>query len=177
MVLSPFSVFTNRLRLVSATYQLKIEERFNFRRDSSVKQFEGSGLERVKIIARYADGRVAKGFCQDFSPTNPQFHLVSAKAGAADQATKVLVKDLKAVFFVRDFEGNPQYKKCTQPAEEPRPSGRKMEVPFADGEVLVGSTMGYDRQRPGFFFFPADPGSNNLRVFAVSAGLKSVRFL
>lgn len=118
-----------------------------------------------------------KGFCQDFSPKNPQFHLVSAEPGAGEQATRVLVKDLKAVFFVRDFGGNAQYNERRQFAEAERPSGRKVEVTFVDGEVLVGSTMGYDPQRPGFFCFPADPQSNNLRVFVVSSALKQVRFL
>lgn len=95
-------------------------------------------MERVKIIVRDADGRIAKGFCQDFSPANPQFHLVSVEPGAAEQATRVQVKDLKAVYFVWDFEGNSQYKKCIQSAGEQRPAGRKMEVTFADGEVLSG---------------------------------------
>ena len=39
-----------------------------------------------------------------------------------------------------------------------------------DGEVLVGSTLGYDPKRQGFFIFPADPKSNNVRVYIVSSG-------
>jgi hypothetical protein len=52
-----------------------------------------------------------------------------------------------------------------------------MEVTFKDGEVLVGTTLGYDPSRPGFFIFPADPKSNNIRVFAVATAVKKVRFL
>lgn len=134
-------------------------------------------LERVKIVVHYADGRVVKGFCQDFSAKNPQFHLIAAEAGPSEQGTRVLVKELKAVFFVRDFEGNPKSNECNQFAGEQRPPGRKVEVTFVDGEVLVGSTLGYDPQRPGFFFFPSDPASNNLRVFVVSTVVRNVRFL
>lgn len=56
-------------------------------------------------------------------------------------------------------------------------SGKKIEVTFNDGEVLVGTTMGYDAQRPGFFLFPADDKTNNTRMFVVMAAVKSVRFL
>lgn len=45
-----------------------------------------------------------------------------------------------------------------------------------DGEVLVSSTLGYDPKRQGFFIFPADPKSNNIRVYAVSSGVKKVRY-
>jgi hypothetical protein len=134
-------------------------------------------MERLKIVVRYADGRTVKGHTQDFAPNKPQFHLFPAAAGPTGEAVTVLVKELKAVFFVKDFDGNPQYNEQKQFAEGGRPSGRKVEVTFADGEVLVGSTMGYDPQRPGFFLFPADPATNNLRVFVISVAASKVRNL
>jgi len=42
---------------------------------------------------------------------------------------------------------------------------------------LIGSTVGYEPRRPGFFFIPADPRSNNLKVFAVSRAVMKVQFL
>lgn len=134
-------------------------------------------MERVKIVVRYVDGRIMKGHCQDFSPTNPQFHLLREASGGPEERVKVLMKDLKAVFFVRDFEGNPKFKEQKQFADAKPPSGRKVQITFADGEVLVGSTVGYDPQRSGFFIFPADPQSNNLRIFVISAAVRNVRFL
>jgi hypothetical protein len=50
-------------------------------------------------------------------------------------------------------------------------------VVFKDGEVMVGSTVGYERQRPAFFLIPADPQSNNRSVFVVSSAITSIRFL
>jgi len=133
------------------------------------------GMERAKIVARYADGRILKGYSYDFSPDEPRFHLVPAAAEHQDGAIEVLMQDLKAVFFVRDFAGSPQYCEQKQFVEsQERRSGRKMEVAFGDGEVLVGYTMGYDPQRPGFFLVPADSKSNNLRVFAVSAAVSRI---
>ena len=87
------------------------------------------------------------------------------------------IKDLKAVFFVRDFGGDPSYHERKQFAEGERTPGRRVQVAFKDGEVLVGTTLGYNPGRPGFFFIPVDPKSNNLKVFAVAAAVTNVRFL
>ena len=133
-------------------------------------------MEPIKVVLRYADGKVLKGITQDFLPNKDRFHLHSTNQ-ASGEAEEVLVKDLKAIFFVQDFAGNPQYDERKKYVEGEKPSGRKVEVTFKDGEVLVGSTLGYDPNRPGFFLFPVDPKSNNIRVFAVSPAVKKVRFL
>ena len=133
-------------------------------------------MEPVKVVVRYVDGRVIKGFTQDFFPNKDRFHLHHA-AKSSGESVEVMVKDLKAIFFVQDFEGNAQYSERKSYGEGERAQGRKVEVTFADGEMLVGSTMGYDPNRPGFFIFPADPKSNNIRVFAVSSSVKKVRNL
>ncbi len=52
-----------------------------------------------------------------------------------------------------------------------------MEVTCVDGEVIVGTTTGYDPKRPGFFLFPIDPLANNTRVFMVTSAIKTARFL
>jgi hypothetical protein len=129
----------------------------------------------AKVIARYLDGRVIKGYCYDFSPDAPRFRLYPLGGQAKRGAIEAGVLDLKAVFFVRDFVGNPAYAERKAFAGGERPPGRKVTVIFTDGEVLTGYTLGYDRQRPGFFLFPADPRSNNLRVFVVSAAVRDVR--
>ncbi len=133
-------------------------------------------MEPVKVVVRYVSGKVMKGFTQDFFPNKDRFHLHAASKASGD-AAEVMLKDLKALFFVQDFGGNAQYNERKVYAEGEKPQGRKVEVTFADGEILVGSTLGYDPNRPGFFIFPADPKSNNLRVFAVSKAVRNVRNL
>ncbi len=78
---------------------------------------------------------------------------------------------------MRDFIGNPSHNEVKHFTEGQNPSGRKVEVTFKDSEVLVGSTMGYDPKRPGFFLFPPDPRSNNLKIFVISAAVSKVRYL
>jgi hypothetical protein len=134
-------------------------------------------MEKVKIVVRYADGRVAKGFTQDFFPNKFRFHLFPKKNGSVGESTEIQLRDLKAVFFVKDFDGNAEYNEQKQYEPGARPTGRIVQVTFNDGEVLVGSTFGYDANRPGFFFFPADPRSNNLRVYAVTRAVRIVRYI
>jgi hypothetical protein len=42
---------------------------------------------------------------------------------------------------------------------------------------LRGSILGYNAKEAGFFFFPADPKSNNQRAFVVNASVKKIRYL
>jgi hypothetical protein len=55
--------------------------------------------------------------------------------------------------------------------------GRKVAVTFHDGEILLGSTLGYKGEGQGFFVHPADPRSNNLRVFVAPGATQQVKFL
>ena len=96
---------------------------------------------------------------------------------APDQSQEVTVKDLKGVFFVRDFTGDPNYKeKKTFPCGMNR-IAKKIEVGFKDGEVLVGLNLGYDPRQPGFFIYPDDPNCNLISVFVVSAATEWVRYI
>ena len=134
----------------------------------------GLETEPTKVVLRFKDGRVLKGFTQDFFPHKDRFHhfLIDKPPGLP---IEVAMKELKAVFVVRDFVGNSRYAERKKYLEEEKPSGLNIEVTFVDGEVLVGSTLGYDLKRLGFFVFPADPNSNNIRIFVVSSGVGSVR--
>ena len=134
-------------------------------------------MEQNKVIVRYIDGRVVKGFVQDFFPNKECFHLRPLDNAAGNGLQEIYIKDLKAIFFVRDFGGNPSYKERRAYMEGERAQGRKVEVTFKDGEKQVGSTLGYDPNRSGFFFFPADDKCNNVRVFAIKSFVDSVRYI
>lgn len=129
-----------------------------------------------KVVARFADGRMVKGTTSDFTPAKDSFQ-VSTSSGGATGTVQVAKRDLKAVFFVRDFAGNPQH--VERIAFDPsRPVlGRKLEVEFSDGEVLVGTTQAYQPNRPGFFMVPADADSNIERCYVVVAATRQVTFV
>jgi hypothetical protein len=132
-------------------------------------------MEPTKVVLRFHDGRILKGFTQNFFPNKPTFHFQPADSGNPGQQVEVKVNDLKGVFFVKDFSGNPAYKEKKAFPEGGKVSGKKVEVTFKDGEVLVGSTLGYDAGRPGFFFFPSDPDWNLIRVYIVSQAVSRLK--
>ena len=134
-------------------------------------------MEPAKIIARFRNGRMKKGYSQDFFPKKPVFHLSKDARGTSREPEEVHVNELKAVFFVKDFVGNPDYEEQKRFVEGDRPSGRKVEVIFADGEVMQGSVLGYNPKQPGFFLFLVDPRGNNTRVFVVNDAVKNFRYL
>jgi len=115
-------------------------------------------MEPTKVVLRYRNGKLAKGFTQDFFPNKDRFHLIPADKSSAP-AIEVSMKNLKAIFMVRDFNGDPHYTEQKKYLKGEKPSGQKIEVTFADGEVVVGSTLGYDTKRSGFFCSLPIPGS------------------
>jgi hypothetical protein len=131
----------------------------------------GAGWQ--KVIARYNDGRLAYGYTNDFHPSKSQLHL--SPNPRQGESTFIPLSKLKALFFVREFEGDATHVD-RQDFVDP-PQGRKVEVTFRDNEVMVGATLAYRNDGNGFFIHPADPGSNNLRVFVTAAGIQRMRFL
>ena len=85
------------------------------------------------------------------------------------------MEDLKAIFFVKDFEGRPDYAETKLfPENAPASKGRKIAVLFTDGELLTGYTLTYDAKRPGFFIMPTDEMSNNERIYIVRSAVREV---
>ena len=135
-------------------------------------------MPQNKIVVHYLDGRIIKGDTVDFLPAKPTFHLTLADASPPARPVEVRVADLKAIFFVKDLVGSRQRPPRRQEfAPGQTIQGRKIRVVFTDGEILVGTTQGYDSKRPGFFVFPADTDANNDRVFVIQGATREVAFI
>jgi hypothetical protein len=129
-----------------------------------------------KVVARFADGRLVKGQTADFVPTKRCFHIADA-ASAGLKPVEIQMEELKAVFFVKDLAGDPtRVDRNEFDPERPR-TGRSIKVVFKDGEVLIGTTNGYQPNRAGFFLEPADPSSNTARCYVISAATKEITFV
>ena len=130
--------------------------------------------ETMKVVVRAADGKVLKGTTQDFFPNRASFHLIPTGGGPS---IEVRARQLKAVFFVKDFAGDPGRKDIpgfiAGPAETGQ--GKKIAVRFKDGELMCGYSLSYLPDREGFFLFPADTASNNLRVYVVVAACAEIK--
>jgi hypothetical protein len=137
---------------------------------------DGLEMSMNQVVARFLDGRTLKGQTSDFLPAKELFHI-SANGTFDERPQEVKVPDLKALYFVRSLQGDPEHQKTNEfPPNAPAP-GRKVKVTFKDGEVLVGTTQGYQPGRPGFFLLPADPRSNNERCYIVTSATQSVAFV
>ena len=100
---------------------------------------EGLGFREEKgvnkVVVRYADGRMVKGTTADFVPTKDLFHVNLMTDTAGAKPVEISTKDLKAVFFVKDFKGNSQHAKSNKFDPSRPPAGRKIRVEFKDGEI------------------------------------------
>jgi hypothetical protein len=130
-----------------------------------------------KIVVHHSDGSVSKGFTNDFMPKKDLFHLVPTDATADFKPVVIKIQGLKAIFFVKDFKGNRQYRDKQEFDSNKPTMGKKIKVVFRDGEILIGTTQGYETGRPGFFVTPADPQSNNERCFIVKPATRAVSFI
>jgi Family of unknown function (DUF6982)/PilZ domain len=133
----------------------------------------GASTGWQKVVARFRDGHLVRGYTADFHPSKPQLHL-STEPHSSDTLFLQL-SQLKALFFVRDFAGDQM--RVDRHDFGSAPQGRKVAVTFHDGEILLGSTLGYRGDGNGFFVHPADPRSNNLRVFVATGSTQQVKFL
>ena len=120
-----------------------------------------------KVVVRFRDGRMIKGYTHDFNPNREIFHVTETQPG--EEAIEVSTSLLKAVFFVKTFEGNKDHRSTGDFGVESLKNvpGMKVKVAFSDGEVMYGTTHGYTPERKGFFIFPADKESNNDRAFVI----------
>ena len=128
-------------------------------------------MEKPKVIARFKDGVLVKGYTGDFFPNKNTFHLEQLNGEVASIDTE----QLKAVFFVKDFEGNKNHEDTysdTVPG-----GGRKIQVKFKDGELVIGFAQSYSPDRHGFFMIPADTQNNNERIFVIISATEEVTFL
>ena len=126
-----------------------------------------------KLVARFLDGTILKGYNSDFDVNRPSFSLQTSPENGSD-CVSVPLTGLKAVFFVRDFEGKAEYReRKTFVGQTP---GRRVHLAFTDGEIIIGTTNGYRAGGNGFFVTPADPRANNVRIFVVSSAVRQVRF-
>ena len=132
-------------------------------------------MTHLKVVVRFKDGSVKKGTAQNFSPENVSFHLLTSSG----QAVLVIMEELKAVFFVKDYLGNKLRKDINQISRNnfQTGTGRMIRVIFSDDEMIVGYSTGYSPNRQGFFVKPADQEGNNERIFIITSATKRVELL
>ena len=135
------------------------------------------------VVAKYRDGRMIKGVTYNFGPEKKAFHVVPVteeKEEGTKKGVEVVISGLKALFFVKSLEGRKgprSLEGLLEEEEEEVTSAMKVRVTFHDGEILVGMTHGYSREKQGFFIVPLEKESNNLRIFVVFNAAREIEVL
>lgn len=134
---------------------------------------------RQKVVIRYTDGRVRRGFLakgaapQEATPGPPVVEDFGGKL------VKVAPPEIKAIFFVKSFEGNRDYSEFKVYSSRPNGKGVWIRVHFKDGEVIEGvAANSFDTySKEVFYMTPPDPGSNNQAVLVSKHSLKEMQVL
>ena len=124
-----------------------------------------------RVVVKFKDNSIVKGQTNNFLPNKTFFHLQQVGGGQIE----VHIEDLKAIFFVKNYDGTKDHKKAYN--DKVPGGGRKIQVKFLDGETIVGYTTGYSPDRPGFYIVPADLKGNNERIFIVKTATEQVEIL
>jgi hypothetical protein len=125
-----------------------------------------------KVVAHYLDGRILKGLSVDVDPSKAICHVRSAGKAPVE----VALAELKALYLVRDLEGDPgRHESIRVAPEDSRLHGSTIvTLQFPDGEKLVGLMNRYPPNRPFFFLVPIDRGSNNIRILVNAAAVSAM---
>ncbi|GJM43825.1 MAG: hypothetical protein DHS20C21_06670 [Gemmatimonadota bacterium] len=124
-----------------------------------------------RVVARFCDGQIVRGHTSDFRPGRATFAVTPPN----EASVRVLVDELKALFFVKSLDGNPRHIHDNGFSEEPK-VGRRVWVTFQDGEQLAGRAPSVNPENEGFFLFPNDWESNLERAWIVLRSTKSVLY-
>ncbi len=138
-----------------------------------------------RVVVRFLDGKMQKGVVRNFSVEAEELLLEDA---VNRSVTRVPLREVKAVFFVRTLDGDPDHRELKKFGVRKNADalGKKIYLRFKDGESMYGFFRGdipwkqgyfvteQHTSAQGFFVTPTDEGSNNIRIFVVGSSLKDV---
>jgi len=129
-----------------------------------------------KVVVRKWDHVVVKGFVDSASYLRPSGIEMLDREG---RAVVIPLPEIKGVFFVREFEGDPQRSERKLFLSRPRMAGLWVQMTFKDHEVLEGLLPSnlVEFGPEGFLVTPADLYSNNLRIFVPRTALSKINVL
>jgi hypothetical protein len=97
----------------------------------------------------------------------------------SDFVEEIPISDVKAVFYVNSFEGDPTHAAINFHTRTPIVHGIWIRLEFLDGEVMEGIVHNSIRYLvdSGFFLLPTDPASNNKLVYVLKKWIVDHRVL
>lgn len=127
-----------------------------------------------KVVLRGRDGSTTSGFAYPVELKDKVKFI-----GREGKQSEIALGELKAVFFVRDFRGDPEYRPISFLGKSPIADMLWVRIQFQDGEVLEGKVHNAIEllTEPGFYVWPSDSDSNNESVFIVKSAIRAFTIL
>jgi hypothetical protein len=142
----------------------------------------------LKVVAHMKAGGLIKGYLR---PEDPAFDPMVAGVIGGGLPSKIALyrpegdsqlldlDKVKAVYFVKTFEGRTDYTELKFFERNPQVEGLWIRIRFRDHECTEGvvhNSLPFVTD-PGFFLRPPDPQSNNRVVYVVKSSLVEFRVL
>jgi hypothetical protein len=123
------------------------------------------------MVLKFLDGSVMKGFGSVISPGEAILEFKDLE----EKIHWVELKKVKGAFYVKSFEGTGVKAQAGRQTYT-FSSGQKVRVTFKDGETMEGFVNDVTRlpQAAGFYVVPADPVTNNIRVWVNREAVQGV---
>ena len=150
-------------------------------RTSTASENVASPSDSRRVIIRYTNGAVVRAYLseEDIRGLNadPPGQLIIRTTEGNQEAVEVA--ELKAIFFVKSFEGSQDYSEFKVFTQQPSGKGVWVRVHFQDGEVMEGIAPNALGTFAGsvFSLTPPDPQSNNQTVIVSKRCLENMQVL
>jgi Family of unknown function (DUF6982) len=142
-----------------------------------------------KIVARFRDGRMIKGYIEPLSNADVEAIMggaptplpseITLRTCSSGERLSISLDSLKALFFVKSFDGRREHHELKFFERMPAVRGIWVRVTFQDRETLEGVVHNslHFLVSSGFFLKPPDPNSNNEVLYVVKDSLQDFQVL
>jgi hypothetical protein len=144
-------------------------------------------MSRLKVVAHRKSGQLVKGFAdldvavndQGIPDSDPILlpKSLTIHSSISGRGVSIPIDTLKAVYFVKSFEGDAAYAETKFFNPAPKIEGLWVHLTFTDGETtegIVSNNIAFVNE-PGFLMKPPDPLSNNHAVYVLKSALAHFR--
>lgn len=133
----------------------------------------GPSSTRKRVVVRKLNKQLVKGFVDPSRYLSPDGVEILDREG---HLLNIPLREIKGIFFVRNFEGNPSRAERKIFRSRPRLAGLWVRMTFQDSEILEGlvpnNLLNIDPL--GFHVTPPDVYSNNVKMFIPRTALSGI---
>lgn len=128
-----------------------------------------------KVVARTLDGKVYPGFSRKENVGDDNVTIITRDG----KEKSFSLDELKGLFFVKDFKGDPEYDPVTFLSKNSVKASVWVHVEFEDGEVIEGMVRDHKSLlfSTGFYLWPSDEDNNNGLIYVVKSAIRDFEIL